>query len=68
MPNGGEVLLDEVAADPSGAAGVKGEVDNHWADVFGAATLGTLIKFGVTTTEEPQLTYSGIGATTRGSC
>jgi type IV secretion system protein TrbI len=65
MPNGDEVVLDEVAADPSGAAGVKGEVDNHWGDVFGAAALGTLINVGVATTEEPQLTYGGIGAISR---
>jgi len=65
MPDGDEVALDEVAADPSGAAGVRGEVDNHWSDVFGAATLGTLINIGVATTEEPQLTYGGIGAISR---
>ena len=65
MPNGDEVILDEVGADPSGAAGVKGEVDNHWGDVFGAATLGTLINVGVATMEEPQLTYGGIGAISR---
>ncbi|OYX47003.1 MAG: hypothetical protein B7Y90_13965 [Alphaproteobacteria bacterium 32-64-14] len=65
MPNGDEVVLDEVGADPSGAAGVRGEVDNHWGDVFGAATLGTLINVGVATTEEPQLTYGGIGAISR---
>jgi len=65
MPNGDEVALDEVGADPSGAAGVRGEVDNHWADVFGAAALGTLINVGIATTEEPQLTYGGIGAITR---
>ena len=65
MPDGDEVVLDEVGADPSGAAGVKGEVDNHWGDVFGAATLGTLINIGVATTEEPQLTYGGIGAISR---
>jgi type IV secretory pathway VirB10-like protein len=62
MPDGDEVALDEVAADPSGAAGVKGDVGNHWGDVFGAAALGTLINVGVATTEEPQLTYGGIGA------
>jgi type IV secretion system protein VirB10 len=65
MPNGDEVALDEVAADPSGAAGVGGEVDNHWGDVLGAAALGTLINIGVATTEEPQLTYGGIGAISR---
>ena len=65
MPNGDEVMLDEVGADQSGAAGVKGEVDDHWGDVFGAAALGTLINVGVATTEEPQLTFGGIGAIAR---
>lgn len=65
MPNGDEVVLDEIGADPSGAAGVRGEVDNHSGDVFGAAALGTLINIGVATTEEPQLTYNGIGAISR---
>jgi type IV secretion system protein VirB10 len=65
MPDGDEVTLHEVGADPSGAAGVRGEVDNHWSDVFGAAALGTLINVGVATTEEPQLTYSGIGTISR---
>ena len=65
MPSGDEVMLDEVAADPSGAAGVRGEVDDHWGDVFGAAALGTLIKIGVAITEEPQLTSGGIGAISR---
>lgn len=61
MPDGDEVMLDEIGADPSGAAGVEGEVDDHWGEVFGAAALGTLINIGVATTEEPQLTYGGIG-------
>jgi len=65
MPGGDEVALDELAADPSGAAGVRGEVDDHWSDVFGAAALGTLINIGVATTEEPQLTYGGNGAISR---
>lgn len=65
MPDGDEVMLDEVGAEPSGAAGVKGEVDDHWWDVFGAAALGTLINIGVATTEEPQLSYGGIGAISR---
>ncbi len=65
LPNGDETVLDEAAVDPSGAAGVSGQVDNHWWDVFGAATLGTLINIGVATTEEPPLTYGGIGVVTR---
>ncbi len=62
LPNGDEIRLDEVAVDPSGAAGVQGDVDNHWGDVFGAAALGTLINIGVATTEEhPSITFSGVG-------
>lgn len=61
MPNGDEIALDEVALDPSGAAGVSGKVDNHWWDVFGAAAMGTLINVGVASTEDPQLTYGGVG-------
>lgn len=63
MPNGDEIALDEAAVDPSGAAGVEGEVDNHWGEVFGAAALGTLINIGVATTEDrPSLSFSGGGA------
>lgn len=65
MPDGHEIALDEAAADPSGSAGVTGMVDNHWVDVFGAALLGTLINVGVATTEDPQLTYGGIGIVSR---
>lgn len=61
MPDGTEVKLDEAGADPSGAAGVSGAIDNHWADVFGAAALGTLINIGVAATEDPQITYGGVG-------
>lgn len=65
MPDGSEIALGEIAASPDGAAGVGGQVDDHWGDVFGAAALGTLINVGVATTEEPQLTYGGLGVTTR---
>lgn len=65
LPNGEAIALNETASDPSGAAGVSGKVDNHWGDVFGAATLGTLISIGVAATEDPELTYDGIGATSR---
>ncbi len=65
MPNGDEIALDEAALDPSGAAGVAGKVDNHWWDVFGAAALGTMINIGVASTEDPQLTYGGVGVFAR---
>ncbi len=62
MPNGDEIQLDESAVDPSGAAGVKGDVDNHWGEVFGAAALGTLINIGVAATEDqPGITFGGVG-------
>ncbi len=65
MPDGEEIALDEAAVDPAGSAGVKGKVDNHWGDVFGAAALGTLINIGVATTEErPSIgvTFTGVGS------
>lgn len=65
MPDGTERTLGEMAVSPNGAAGVKGDVDNHWGDVFGAAALGTLINIGVATTEDPQITFSGIGGVSR---
>lgn len=65
MPDGSEIALGEIAASPDGAAGVGGQVDDHWGDVFGAAALGTLINVGVATAEEPQLAYGGLGVTTR---
>lgn len=65
MPDGEERALDEIAVSSNGAAGVGGDIDNHWGDVFGAATLGTLINVGVATTNDPQITFSGIGAVAR---
>lgn len=65
LPDGEEIALDEAALDPSGAAGVAGKVDNHWGEVFGAAALGTLINIGVASTEDPALTYGGIGIVSR---
>lgn len=65
MPDGREVMLTEAAVDPSGSAGVPGEVDNHWSDVFGAAALGTFINVGVAATEDPQLAYGSMGVAGR---
>lgn len=64
MPDGREITLAEAALDPSGAAGVSGQVDDHWGDVFGAAALGTLINVGVATTEDP-VAYGGGGVVLR---
>jgi len=65
MPDGAERALDEAAVSSSGAAGISGDVDSHWGDVFGAAALGTLINVGVATTEDPQITFSGISPVSR---
>lgn len=65
MPDGTEIALNEASLGPSGAAGVEGKVDNHWGEVFGAAALGTLIAIGAASTEDPALTYGGVGAISR---
>jgi type IV secretion system protein VirB10 len=62
MPDGKEIALDLPSLDPAGSVGVPGKVDNHWAEVFGAAALGTLINIGVAATEQqPSLGVGGIG-------
>lgn len=60
--DGKEINLDLPSLDPSGSAGVPGKVDNHWAEVFGAAALGTILNIGVAATEQqPSLGVGGIG-------
>jgi type IV secretion system protein TrbI len=64
MPDGRQIVLDELAVDGAGASGVAGAVDNHWGEVFGATTLGTLINVAAAATEDPRtvgLTYGGVG-------
>lgn len=64
FPNGSQIVLNELAADSSGAAGLKGRVDDHWGAAFKAATLGTLINMGAAATQDRNsigVTYSGIG-------
>ncbi len=64
MPDGRQIVLDEAAVDAAGAAGVTGDVDNHWGEVFGAAALGTLINVGAAATEDRNsigLTPGGVG-------
>ena len=65
MPDGAQIVLNEAALDPTGAAGVPGRVDDHWDEAFGAAILGTLINMGAAATEDRDrvgLTYNGLGA------
>ena len=64
MPDGSQIVLNEIAVAPSGAAGIAGRVDDHWDEAFGAAILGTLINIGAAATESRDrvdLTYNGIG-------
>lgn len=64
LPDGREIALDEPALDPSGAAGLRGRVDNHWGELFGAAALGTLVSVGAAATRDPPrmgVTYDGVG-------
>lgn len=63
MPDGREIVLDEISVDGTGASGIAGAVDNHWGEVFGAAALGTLINVAAATTEDRTsigLTYGGV--------
>lgn len=64
FPDGSQIVLNELAADASGAAGLKGRVDDHWGAAFSAAALGTLINVGAASTQDRNsigVTYSGIG-------
>ena len=64
MPDGRQIVLDELAVDGAGSSGVAGNVDNHWGEVFGAAALGTLINVAAAATEDQRtvgLTYGGVG-------
>lgn len=64
MPDGRQIVLDELAVDGAGSSGVSGNVDNHWGEVFGAAALGTLINVAAAATEDQRtvgITYGGVG-------
>jgi type IV secretion system protein TrbI len=47
MPSGRSILLErQLGADTQGFAGLEDEVDHHWARLFGAAALSTLLGVG----------------------
>jgi type IV secretion system protein VirB10 len=47
MPNGKSIVLErQPGADTSGYSGFEDEVDNHWAALFKAALLSTLLSVG----------------------
>ena len=47
MPNGRSIVLErQPGADASGYSGLEDEVDNHWLELFKAATLSTLLGVG----------------------
>jgi type IV secretion system protein VirB10 len=46
-PDGSSILLSKTTGiDMQGHAGMKGEVNNHWGKVLGAATLSTMLSVG----------------------
>jgi type IV secretion system protein TrbI len=46
-PDGSSILLGRPnAADMLGQSGLKGNVDNHWGRILGAATISTLLSVG----------------------
>src|SRR5262245_53217774 len=47
MPNGRSIVLErQPGADTQGFAGLEDEVDHHWARLFGAAALSTVLGVG----------------------
>ncbi len=48
-PDGIEITLDSAATDALGLAGMAGETDNHFAQVFGMSALLSIIGAGVST-------------------
>jgi type IV secretory pathway VirB10-like protein len=47
MPNGRSIVLErQQGADTAGYSGLKDEVDNHWAELFKAAMLSTILGVG----------------------
>ena len=47
MPNGRSIVLErQQGADPGGYSGLEDEVDNHWAELFKAALLSTVLGVG----------------------
>lgn len=46
-PDGSSILLGKpIGVDDLGQAGAEGNVDNHWARIIGAATIGTIFSVG----------------------
>ncbi|MBN1684816.1 MAG: hypothetical protein JW855_05225 [Gammaproteobacteria bacterium] len=46
-PDGSSILLSKTTGtDLQGSAGVKGDVNNHWMRILGAATLSTILSVG----------------------
>lgn len=47
MPNGRSIVLErQQGADTGGYSGLEDEVDNHWAELFKAALLSTILGVG----------------------
>ena len=47
MPNGRSIVLErQQGADAGGYSGLEDEVDNHWAELFKAALLSTVVPIG----------------------
>ena len=47
MPNGRSIVLERLqGADAGGYSGLEDEVDNHWAELFKAALLSTILGVG----------------------
>lgn len=48
-PDGVEIMLDSYTADQLGTTGMGGEVDNHFAEIFGVSALLSIMGAGAST-------------------
>ena len=60
-PDGVEIALDSAATDALGRAGVEGETDNHFAQIFGMSALLSIVGAGAGTAGvSPDARYNSV--------
>lgn len=59
-PDGTSILLDKYSgSDVYGSAGMQGNVDNHWMEILGAATLTTMFAVAAGIASDNQIPNNG---------
>lgn len=64
FPNGSTMMLKGMpGADQSGAAGLTGDVDNHWLRIFGGAVATSIVAAGLQASQGPVATGTNVQPT-----